>query len=93
MVEKRKLAIPYTSVFICQLQKKTQELIRGDLEAYARFNGYVLQWDKEANDYVAMTRRFCDIDEIYMNMVLEFCKEDKDVSELIPVDSKTKLSR
>lgn len=78
MVKKRKLAIPYTSVFICQLQKKTQDLIRRDLEAYAGLHGYELQWDKEANDYMAMTGRFCNIEEIYMNTALEFCKEGED---------------
>lgn len=78
MVKKRKLAIPYTSIFICMLPKKTQEIIRSDIEDYARDNDYVLLWDEETNDYVAMTRRFSDISEIYNDTILEFCNESED---------------
>lgn len=78
MVKKRKLAVPYTTIFICQLPKATQDIIRSDIEDYARENGYQLLWDHEAKDYVAMTRRFCDIDDIYNNTILEFCGPGED---------------
>lgn len=78
MVKKRKLAIPYTSIFICMLSQKTQDTIRSDIEEYARENGYLLLWDKETNDYVAMSGRFSHISEIYNDTILEFCKEGED---------------
>lgn len=78
MVKKRKLAIPYTSIFICMLPQKTQEIIRSDIEEYARENGYLLLWDKEINDYVGMSGRFSHISEIYNDTILVFCKEGED---------------
>ncbi|GAA6410241.1 hypothetical protein K040078D81_43580 [Blautia hominis] len=79
MVNKRKLAVPVTTAFICTLPKGTQEIIRDDLEAYAREHKITLDWDNEARDYIAMTRRFCDIDEIYDSTDLEFCDEGEDI--------------
>lgn len=65
MVKERILAVPYTTVFIAQLPKETQDIIREDMKLHARENGYRLEWDAEARDYIGMTRRFCDIEEIY----------------------------
>lgn len=79
MVKKRKLAVPETTAFICMLPKGTQDIIRDDLEAYAKEHKFTLEWDREAGDYVAMTRRFCDMDEIYDRTDLEFCDEGEDL--------------
>lgn len=65
MVRERKLTVPYTTVFIAQLPEETQEIIRADLLEYAREHNERLEWDSEAQDYVGMTGRFCDIEEIY----------------------------
>ncbi len=81
MVEKRKLAIPYTTVFISELSKGTQDIIREDMKQHAANHGYRLEWDNKACDYVGMTRRFCDIDDMYSDTKLEFCKEGEDVEE------------
>ena len=80
MVNERKLAIPYPTIFICQLPKGTQDIIRKDLEQHAREHRYVLERDMEAHDYVGMTRRFCDIDDIYKCTELTFCNEGEDVA-------------
>lgn len=79
MVKERKLAVPYPTVFIAQLPLETREIIREDLRQHAREMGYRLKWDPEAEDYVSMSRRFCDIDGIYMNTQLEFCEPGEDV--------------
>lgn len=81
LVEKRKLAIPYTTVFICELSKGTQDIIREDMEQHSAEHGYRLEWDRETLDYVGMTRRFCDIEDMYKDTKLEFCKEGEDVEE------------
>ena len=81
MVKRRKLAVPYTSVFICQLSERTQNIIRKDIETYAEEHGFSLLLDEKTNDYIAMSRRFCDINEIYNETTLEFCKEGEDVEE------------
>lgn len=62
MVKERKLAVPDSTIFIAQLPAGTRHIIREDLEQHARENGYRLEWDWEAKDYVGMTRRFCDVD-------------------------------
>lgn len=81
MVKERKLAVPNTTIFIAQLSEGTRNIIRKDLEQHARENGYHLDWDGEANDYVGMTRRFCDIDEIYKDTKLVFCEPGLDIEE------------
>ena len=81
MVKERKLAVPNTMVFIAQLSEGTRNIIRKDLEQHARENGYHLNWDLEADDYVGMTRRFCDIDEIYKDTKLVFCEPGLDIEE------------
>lgn len=78
MVKERKLAVPYTTVFITQLPKETQQIIREDLMEYAREHNERLDWDTEARDYVGMTRRFCDIEEIYRDTNLIFCEPGED---------------
>ena len=79
LVKTRKLAVPYPTVFICQLPEQTQSIIRKDLERYAHENGSQLSWDEENNDYTAMSGRFCDIEEIYANIDLHFCQTGEDV--------------
>ena len=74
MVKERILAVPYTTVFIAQLPKETQDIIREDMKLHARENGYRLEWDAEARDYIGMTRRFCDIEEIYAHTKVDFCE-------------------
>lgn len=81
MVKERKLAVPNTTIFIAQLSAGTRNIIRKDLEQHARENGYHLDWDWEAKDYVGMTRRFCDIDEIYKDTKLVFCEPGIDIEE------------
>ena len=39
MVKERILAVPYTTVFIAQLPKETQDIIREDMKLHARENG------------------------------------------------------
>lgn len=75
----QKLAVPNSTIFIAQLSAGTRHIIREDLEQHARENGYRLEWDWEAKDYVGMTRRFCDIDEIYQNTKLIFCERGEDI--------------
>lgn len=79
MVKTRKLAVPYPTVFICQLPEETQSIIRKDLEHYAHENGFQLSLDAENNDYTAMAGRFCDIEEIYQDTILHFCQIGEDV--------------
>lgn len=79
MVKERKLAVPDSTIFIAQLSAGTRHIIREDLEQHARENGYRLEWDWEAKDYVGMTRRFCDIDEIYKDTKLIFCERGEDI--------------
>lgn len=79
MVKERKLAVPDSTIFIVQLPAGTRHIIREDLEQHARENGYRLEWDWEAKDYVGMTRRFCDIDEIYKDTKLIFCERGEDI--------------
>lgn len=81
MVKERKLAVPNSTIFIAQLPIGTRHIIREDLKQHARENGYCLEWDQEAEDYVGMTRRFCDIDEIYKNTKLIFCERGEDIEE------------
>lgn len=79
MVKERVLAVPYTTVFIAQLPRETKNIIREDLLQHAKENGYHLDWDPEAEDYVGMTRRFCDIDGIYNDTILKFCVPGEDI--------------
>ena len=79
MVKERILAVPYTTVFIAQLPKETQDIIREDMKLHARENGYRLEWDAEARDYIGMTRRFCDIEEIYAHTKVDFCEPGEDI--------------
>ena len=72
MVSNRILAIPYETVFIAQLPEATKKIIREDLRMYAKEQGICLGWDTETMDYVAMSRRFCDLDEIYARTDLQF---------------------
>ena len=87
MVKERKLAIPFQTVYITRLPKETQDIIRSDMERYAREHGIILAWDAEAKDYVGMTRRFCDIDEIYLGTKLTFCDPGEDIKPLNPASS------
>jgi len=80
LVKERVLAVPYTTVFIAQLPRATKDIIREDLMQHAKENGYHLDWDPEAEDYVGMTRRFCDIDGIYNNTMLKFCGPGEDIA-------------
>lgn len=79
MVEERTLAVPETTIFIAQLPVETQHIIREDLRQHAREHGYQLEWDREAGDYVGMTRRFCDMEDIYNGTNLHFCEPGEDV--------------
>lgn len=79
MVSNRILAIPYETVFIAQLPEATKKIIREDLRMYAKEQGICLGWDTETMDYVAMSRRFCDLDEIYARTDLQFCEPGEDV--------------
>lgn len=81
LTRKRKLAVPYTTIYIFQLSEGTQNIIREDLKNHASNNGYTLEWDKENGDYMAMSGKFCDIEEIYSETILEFCGEGEDVEE------------
>lgn len=81
MVKERKLAVPNTTILVAQLPEGTRNIIRKDLMQHARENGYRLEWDREANDYVGMTRRFCDMDEIYKDTKLVFCEPGADIEE------------
>ena len=81
MVKERKLAVPYTTIFIDQLPEETQQIIRADLMEYAREHNERLEWDPEARDYAGMTRRFCDIEEIYKDTDLIFCEPGEDVRD------------
>lgn len=81
MVKERKLAVPYTTIFIAQLPEETQRIIRADLMEYAREHNERLEWDSEAQDYAGMTRRFCDIEEIYRDTDLIFCEPGEDVRD------------
>lgn len=81
MVKERKLAVPYTTIFIAQLPEETQRIIRADLMEYAREHNERLEWDLEAQDYAGMTRRFCDIEEIYRDTALIFCEPGEDVRD------------
>lgn len=81
MVKERKLAVSDPTIFIAQLSAGTRHIIREDLRQHARENGYRLEWDWEAKDYVGMARRFCDIDEIYKDTKLIFCEQGEDVIE------------
>lgn len=78
MIKERKLAIPYSTVFISQLSEETRYIIREDLRRYADENGERLAWDQETRDYSGMSRRFCDMDGIYQDTKLMFCKEGED---------------
>ena len=81
MVKERKLAVPCTTIFIAQLPEETQQIIREDLIEYAREHNERLEWDPEARDYAGMTRRFCDIEEIYRDTDLIFCGPGEDVRD------------
>lgn len=54
-------------------------IIREDMKLHARENGYRLEWDAEARDYIGMTRRFCDIEEIYAHTKVDFCEPGEDI--------------
>ena len=56
---------------------------------YAKEQGICLGWDTETMDYVAMSRRFCDLDEIYARTDLQFCEPGEDVE---PYERSTKYS-
>lgn len=61
MVKERVLAVPDTSIFIAELPEATRNIIRKDLEEHAREHHYRLEWDLKNKDYVAMSRRFCEV--------------------------------
>ena len=58
MVKRRVLAIPYSTIFICQLPEETQKIIRADLEECAREQEEELLMDEESGDYMGLSRRF-----------------------------------
>ena len=74
MVKERVLAVPDTSIFIAELPEATRNIIRKDLEEHAREHHYRLEWDLKNKDYVAMSRRFADMEDIYMDTHLRFCE-------------------
>lgn len=79
MIEIRKLAIPYPSVRISELPHYTQYIIRKDLEAHAKENGYILEANPiYSKNYIALDGRFCDIEQIYQDTKLEFCEPGQD---------------
>ena len=86
MVKERKLAVPYTTILIAQLPEETQRIIRADLMEYAREHNERLEWDLEAQDYAGMTRRFCDIEEIYRDTALIFCEPGEDCNQRAQTD-------
>ena len=55
----------YNGFLLHSFQKENTGYHPGGYELHARENGYRLEWDAEARDYIGMTRRFCDIEEIY----------------------------
>ena len=79
MVKERVLAVPDTSIFIAELPEATRNIIRKDLEEHAREHHYRLEWDLKNKDYVAMSRRFCDMEDIYMDTHLNFCEAGEDI--------------
>ena len=80
MVKERKLAIPYTTIFIAQLPEGTRKIIRKDLEQYAHERYEKLEWDAEAQDYAGLAGRFCDVEDIYRDVDLIFCEPGEDVA-------------
>ena len=83
MVKERVLAVPDTSIFIAELPEATRNIIRKDLEEHAREHHYRLEWDRESKDYVAMSRRFCDMENIYTDTYLHFCETGEDIEPYI----------
>lgn len=79
VVKERVLAVPDTSIFIAELPEATRNIIRKDLEEHAREHHYRLEWDLKNKDYVAMSRRFCDMEDIYMDTHLHFCEAGEDI--------------
>lgn len=79
VVKERVLAVPDTSIFIAELPEATRNIIRKDLEEHAREHHYRLEWDRESKDYVAMSRRFCDMENIYTDTYLHFCETGEDI--------------
>ncbi len=79
MIKERVLAVPDTSFFIAELPEATRNIIRKDLEEHAREHHYRLEWDRESKDYVAMSRRFCDMENIYTDTYLHFCETGEDI--------------
>ena len=79
MVKERVLAVPDTSIFITEVPEATRNIIRKDLEEHAREHHYRLEWDLKNKDYVAMSRRFCDMEDIYMDTYLHFCEAGEDI--------------
>ena len=78
LIRERKLAIPYPTIFLSQLSEKTKDIIREDLRPSAEENGCCLAWAWEADVYAGLSRRFCDIDDIYRGTQLTFCRERED---------------
>ena len=82
MVKRRVLAIPYSTIFICQLPEETQKIIRADLEECAREQEEELLMDEESGDYMGLSRRFCDISHIYQHTDLVYCKPGEEPDNL-----------
>lgn len=61
-----KPVVSNTSAFIYQLPAHLISQIKQDIEHHAQSNGYTLEIDEETNDYIALSGRFCDIEEIYI---------------------------
>ena len=51
-------------MFICQLSESEQNDIRKKLEQHAIGNGYELEFDSKNNEYLAMSGRLVDIEEV-----------------------------
>ena len=75
MVKERVLAVPDTSIFIAELPEATRNIIRKDLEEHAREHHYRLEWDRESKDYVAMSRRFCDMEKHLYGYISAFLRD------------------
>lgn len=64
-IMKQKFKIDHNNRFIHTLPEEVQTQIRKDLETYAEENGETLEIDPETDEYLAMSDRFCWIEDIY----------------------------
>ena len=79
MIQRRVLAVPDPTTAIKDLTEETKNIVRSDLRQYARENSCRLKCDEETNDFADMSGRFCDIERIYRNTDVLFCKPGEDI--------------